>query len=51
MDNKRAEVARLLNDLKEAKGNQEKLMAASALLADLGLIPNTPQMKLRWMNQ
>ena len=53
MDNNelRIEVARLLRLLKEAKGWQEKSTYTAHLLAELGVIINTPGAKAQWRNQ
>ena len=49
-DFKRAEVARLLNTLKDARG-QDRLVQTANLLAELGIIADTPHAKARWISQ
>jgi hypothetical protein len=50
MDLKKLEVARLLNTLKYARGNEKDVQMAN-LLAELGVISDTPQAKAQWRNQ
>ena len=47
---KKYEVARILNALKDAHGD-EKLAQAANLLAELGIIFDTPQAKTAWRSQ
>jgi hypothetical protein len=49
-DLKRLEVARILSAIKDAKG-QQKLVQVANLLAELGIIFDTPQAKAQWQNQ
>ena len=50
MDLKKLEVIRLLNILEYARGREKEIQMAN-LLAELGIISDTPQAKARWINQ
>jgi len=50
-ESKVQDVSWILNQLKDAKGSQEKLVHAANLLAELGVIAPTPHAKEQWRIQ